>query len=372
MKWEFPILIAAFAVLLILWIILYWKGWTSTWGNQFVKGQLDNPLTDIEVNMKEFQHNFDTGPIVMVEASASHIESREGQHELESFEEEIFEDEQSEKEDVNEGERQNLPTTDGKEAWKQVTLKKLTTKKRRKFIKTEKKWREYGTRWSEWGRKDEGGGKLPIFAPPIGHKMGKKVNEEKTEVLWTASEEYRYGSWQENAADVQFPDTDVVTATTTLMVDLRGSAAKKVEEIKKALTQEGYEWDTTINTDVKFSVPDWQDVVPLALNTERVIRIRDFHAGKCGRFLWYVFLFFGYQSSWECFCNLGYEASTVEGEPVSLKCRKSVSDLNDQRAGYGQHDLVAAEQMKKALAKRLESLTPADQKEAGAKPIWDA
>jgi hypothetical protein len=179
------------------------------------------------------------------------------------------------------------------------------------------------------------------------NRLGERSEERKTVVKWADAKEYEYVSWQGEVPEITLPSVDVVAVRSQYKILVSAGARKRMNQIHAELLEVAHTYDTEVEVNENCYVPGFHATILLAVDEERVEKIRGCFAGSCGQFMWISFLFIGYQAAFECFCNLGYDVNGVDGPRLDVLCTKQVSDQGTYRARYEQDDFQADAEIRK-------------------------
>jgi hypothetical protein len=313
-----------FGCLAGLWFLVQLFGCCIPNSNCMVIRQLCGDVASTDEGRSAVSNNFSLPPVMTLSASAGHFETREVAQEWESYVVDVM----ARRHDPENGMIQNVK------------------------VGEEVRWRVYHTHTSNWDREDRGGGRLPFITCPRGHRLDPPHTERRFVTVWNHSMVVEYTSLQENGQMPVFPRDNAVMVKSSFVADPDGATRALMEQLKANLFAEGKTHDTDVNVGEAGSVPNFISEIVVSLNDELVMSIREFYATHCGRFLWFICLLTGYQSSFECYCNLGYDAKN-ENHQLAVQCVKIFSVNPVFRVHYMLRDAQAA-----ALAAEMFALPP--------------
>jgi hypothetical protein len=277
-------------------------------GNCTVIRQLTSTVAASDEGRAAIAENFALPCEVKLNATSGHEESREVQDEYESYWEDIYEYRTD-----NYGNSYRVRTG------------------------SVQRWRYYTTHYSEWARVDAGGGRLGHVYCGYGRRLDPKYTETKFVTVWTDCWYLTYGSWQEGGQMPEFPDVNVAHVLSTYICNIDPSAVAEVERNRQRLHTEGKKHDTVVSVKESRIVVGFVHDLSVSLNDELVIPIREFYAKWYGKMLWGICLIIGYQASFECFCNLGYDTKAGDND-VNIQCVKWVNLGPGLNVPYGRRD----------------------------------
>jgi hypothetical protein len=161
--------------------------------------------------------------------------------------------------------------------------------------------------WStEWKRVPKGGNNP--------RERSNSEIEHRTIKTFETSAPFEYSSWEETAEAVFIPPGNILHLDFKNSIQLDQAAKFRLEEAERVMIGVGKQHDDEAETSVSMNVPNFVEKVVGSLNDEKMAKIRGSFASPCGKFIWFLCLFAGYQSSFECFCNLEVERLTIEIE----------------------------------------------------------
>ena len=245
-------------------------------------------------------------PKILVNATASHEESREVWTEYEEYDRAVYRTE-------------TKYNSDG------------TTSEEEVFDHYEKAERIVETHYSEWDRVDNGGGKF-YGIPGSSKNRYDKRTEYRTVVTWRKTIEYKYTSWQDETkslSNIKYCPIVKTKFSSNYLFD--NDSLNCIKRIKDDLYREGKTHDTDVNTKEDYSSPGMIFKHTCSLNDEEYQRIKKRYANCCGYFWWFVLFILGYSSMFEAFAR--YE---VGHEKISIT--KYISNGGNCRASYMKND----------------------------------
>ena len=252
-------------------------------------------------------YNRKVPPKILVNATASHEESREVWTEYEEYDRAVYRTE-------------TKYNSDG------------TTSEEEVFDHYEKAERIVKIHYSEWDRVDNGGGKF-YGIPGSSHNRYEKRTEYRTVVTWRKTKEYQYTSWQDETkslSNIKYCPIVKIKFNSNYLFD--NDSLNCIKKIKDDLYKEGKTHDTDVTTKEDYSSPGMIFKHTCSLNDEEYQRIKKRFANCCGYFWWFVLFILGYSSMFEAFARyeVGHEKITIT---------KYISNGGNCRAPYMKNDV---------------------------------
>jgi hypothetical protein len=210
-------------------------------------------------------------------------------------------------------------------------------------------WVHYRTYYSAWGRVDCGGGTLDFIYVPSEHRLLPKRIERRFVIVWTDSWTIPFRTWQENGELPQFPrDKFVVQVNSHYRCLVDRVVRAEMDRVKALGLMQARTYDTDVSAEDVFFVEGFVSSMAVSMNDDMVVPVREFYATGKGIALWFVCTAVGYQAAYECFCNLGYDV-TAASDQAAVQCVKVISSESNWRARYENRDEVAAQRIANAI-----------------------